>query len=358
MSKEKSDKVTIICSSCSTKETRSRGQRFDKFYKCTHFKGDAGLYRDTGHYPLCRECVREMASNNGQVDVNKFKKILKSFNRPFIRRLYERALLSKKDTIGQYFTFLGNRKYQPMTWKDSDELNDEKPSKIDKLKDEMEIIDEAMEKEENNKITNLVENVDLDKLKEKYGYGYEDEEYILFEKKWKKLIDNYGEKTSFHTENLITYIRFRVKEEMATANGNVKEAKEWGALADKAADNAKINVKQLSKSDISGGVDLICQIFEAVETEVGIIPLLPKLLEQPYDDADIIIWSLINYGRRLEGKPMAQYRDIWNFYDKMLSEYFTQQGFSDKQIEEFKKRRENVFRDLSEIYKEPLYEET
>ena len=95
-----------------------------------------------------------------------------------------------------------------------------------------------------------------------------------------------------------------------------------------------------------------------METEVGIIPLLPKLLEQPYDDADIIIWSLINYGRRLEGKPMVQYRDIWNFYDKMLSEYFTQQGFSEKQIEEFKKRRENVFRDLSEIYKEPLYEET
>lgn len=204
MSKEKSDKVTIICSSCSTKETRSRGQRFDKFYKCTHFKGDAGLYRDTGHYPLCRECVREMASNNGQVDVNKFKKILKSFNRPFIRRLYERALLSKKDTIGQYFTFLGNRKYQPMTWKDSDELNDEKPSKIDKLVEEAdeieenEIIDEAREKE-NLKNTNFEVT---DSMIAFWGGGFQPQDYQFLEEFYFQLDRTYGTDTPIMINNL------------------------------------------------------------------------------------------------------------------------------------------------------------
>ncbi|BDR74180.1 hypothetical protein K144316041_p20190 (plasmid) [Clostridium tetani] len=144
------EKITVTCTNCNAKETRSQGQRFDKFYKCTHFKGDAGLYRRLGHYPLCRECVRKLSSNGeGQINVDKFKKVLKSFNRPFIRRLYQKALLSKKDTIGQYFTSLGNRKYQPMTWKDSNELKDEKPSKIETLKEEIEIVDEVIEGEEN-----------------------------------------------------------------------------------------------------------------------------------------------------------------------------------------------------------------
>ena len=94
-----SEKTTIICSNCGeVKETRSKGQSFDKFYKCTHFKGEAGLYRDSGHYPLCRGCVRQMSSNkDGQINVDKFKKVLKSFNRPFIRRLYEKALLRYED---------------------------------------------------------------------------------------------------------------------------------------------------------------------------------------------------------------------------------------------------------------------
>ncbi len=176
-------------------------------------------------------------------------------------------------------------------------------------------------------------------------------------KKWNKLIDNYGEKTALHTENLITYIRFRVKEEMATAEGDVKSAKDWGALATQAAKDAKLNVSQLSKSDISGGVDVVCQIFEALETEIGVIPLLPKLIEQPYDDADLIIWANINYNRRLEDKPMVQYRDIWDFYDEMLEEYFKQQGYDDNKKKEFKEKRNNVFRDLQQVYKEPLYEE-
>ena len=113
----------------------------------------------------------------------------------------------------------------------------------------------------------------------------------------------------------------------------------------------------MSKSDISGGIDLLPQLFEAVESNVGIIPILPKLKEQPYDDADLIIWCNINYTRRLEDKPRIAYRDIWNFYDEMLQEYFTQQGYKPEQVEIEKKKRNNVFRDLGEIYIEPVYEE-
>lgn len=207
-------------------------------------------------------------------------------------------------------------------------------------------------KKSNNKQFNIT-----DELLDKWGEGYKPEEYQQFEKKWNSLINNYGEKTALHTEGLKVYIRYRVKEEMATAKSDIKSAKEWGVLASKAAQDAKINVSQLSKSDISGGVDLVCQIFEAVESEIGVIPLLPRLLEQPYDDADIIIWCIINYMRRLEEKPRISYRDIWNFYDEMLEEVCKQQGLTEQQTIEFKIKRNNVFRDLEQVYIEPLYKE-
>jgi hypothetical protein len=202
-----------------------------------------------------------------------------------------------------------------------------------------------------------IEDMTHEQLEDKYGVGYTDEEYYCFEKKWRKLADSYGQKTSIHTESLTTYIRFRVKEELATAKGDVAEATKWGQLAEKAQQSGKLNVSQLSKSDISGGVDLLPQLFEAVEDKVGIIPILPKVKEQPYDDADLIIWAIIEYTQRLEGKSRIEYKDIWNFYDDMLIDFYKQKGFTDEQIEEERVKRNAIFRDLSEVYKEPIYDE-
>ena len=42
----------------------------------------------------------------------------------------------------------------------------------------------------------------------------------------------------------------------------------------------------------------------------------------------------------------------------MLEEYYKQQGFNKKQIKEFKEKRNNIFRDLEDIYKEPIYNDT
>lgn len=200
-----------------------------------------------------------------------------------------------------------------------------------------------------------LDNDTLIELTEKWGTGYSKDELIAFERKYNKLIRSYSEKTELHTEALKTYVRYRVKEEIATAKNEWKEAKEWGTLAEKAAAAAKINPYQMSKSDISGGIDVLSQLFEAVESEVGIIPLLPKLLEQPYDDADMIIWCIINYIRRLEDKPPVTYKEVYKFYDNMLNEHYKQLGYNQQQIEEFLKRRNNVFRDMEQIYIEPLY---
>lgn len=274
-------------------------------------------------------------------DLESIKSTLRMVDKPFITHLWESAK-KKKSVLGEYFKLINAKDFRKLTWENSDNKSDE----IEIVNNENEKQTTSHVREDNFVVT--------DALIDKWGYGYEQQEYKLFEHKWDKLINNYGEKTSLHTENLKTYIRFRVKEELATAKGLVKDAKEWGQLASKAAQDAKINVSQLSKSDISGGVDVLAQLAEAIESVESVIGLLPKILEQPYDDADLIIWANVNYMRKLEDKPKVSYREIWNFYDEMLEEHFKSQGYNEEQIEEFKRNRNNVFRDLEEIYIEPL----
>lgn len=301
-----------------------------------------------GVYPFCKDYIKETVyttPDRTHVDTGKFQGLLRQMDAPFLIDVLKDALNAKSDTVGTYFKLINARQNRGQTWEDSRFSNDTDSSPED-------IHTSIISK----KAVDLTSS-ELSGLEDKWGFGYDAEEYILFEKKWTKLIDNYGRKTAMHVEGLKTYIRFRVKEELSTARGDVKEAKEWGNLASKAATDAKINVSQLSKSDISGGVDVLPQLFEAVESKVGIIPQLPKLLEQPYDDADIIIWCNINYIRRLEDKPRVSYREIWDFYDEMLEEHCKQKGMTEQQIEEFKAKRRVPYCDLGEVYTEPVYED-
>lgn len=312
-----------------------------------------------GVLPYCKDFIKKESyksnnKNDNNIDVKNFQNILMQMNIPFLKETYVTALSKNGDVIGQYFRMFNslpqNRGY---TWKNSD-FGEEENIEINNNDYDT---DNTTEDIIVGKTPSELTKQEIDKLEEKWGSGYDINEYVLFEKRWNKLIDNYGRKTAMHVEGLKTYIRFRIKEELATAKGDVKEAKEWGQLASKAATDAKINVSQLSKSDISGGIDVLPQLFEAVESKVGIIAQLPKLLDQPYDDADVIIWTNVNYMRRLEGKSRVSYREIWDFYDEMLEEHCKQQGMSEQNIEEFKKTRRVPYRDLGEVYKEPTYED-
>lgn len=330
----------------------------EKIYYCigcgkSHPRGN--FYKSYTHingvYPFCKDYIKKEAYRDKEtIDVEKFKDILRQADAPYIDSEFQGAVDEKRETVGAYFSRINMLQNRGYTWRHSDFGDDDYESKpIATDKNSENVIVEKNPSELTKK--------DIDELEEKWGFGYELNEYVLFEKKWIKLIDNYGRKTAMHVEGLKTYIRFRVKEELATAKGDVKEAKEWGQLASKAATDAKINVSQLSKSDISGGIDVLPQLFEAVESKVGIIAQLPKVLEQPYDDVDIIIWSNTNYIRRLEGKPRISYREVWDFYDEMLDEHCKQQGMNKSQIEEFKKTRRVPYRDLGKIYIEPVYED-
>lgn len=306
------------------------------------YKSNSPLFSD-GRVNICKKCLNKMIDNN---DINTVYTVLQALDVPFLKNYWDIAKeKNPKNPFGKYITMAnsGINEFKGMRWKNSNYEDVEK------------INEDVLANVEINRFK--IEDMTHEQLENKYGIGYTDEEYYCFEKKWRKLADSYGQKTSIHTESLTNYIRFRVKEELATANGDVTEATKWGALAEKAQQSGKLNVSQLSKSDISGGIDLVPQLFEAVEDEVGIISILPRLKEQPYDDADLIIWAIMEYYQRLEDKPRIEYKDIWNFYDEMLVDFYKQKGYSDEKIKEERNKRNAIFRDLSEVYKEPLYED-
>ena len=144
--------------------------------------------------------------------------------------------------------------------------------------------------------------------------------------KYEKLKLNYSLQTNLHQEALATYVRFKVKEEMATASGNVDEAKKWYDAAQNAASNGKLTPKQLSAADLQKGVNSFSELTLAIEQATDVINILPKYKTQPHDAPDFNIYCYINYARKLKGLPTVEYKDIYKFYDDKMNEYLKQYG--------------------------------
>lgn len=122
-----------------------------------------------------------------------------------------------------------------------------------------------------------------------FGDGFTPVEYKKMYDKYQKLRLNYTLQTNLHQEALATYVRFKVKEEMATAAGDVDEAKKWYDAAQNAADKGKLTPKQLIQADLQGGINSFSELFKAVEQAVDVIPILPQFKYRPNDACDFII---------------------------------------------------------------------
>lgn len=204
------------------------------------------------------------------------------------------------------------------------------------------------EKMKNDKTT--TENMEA-----KWGKGFTTEEYEAMEEEFNKLEKFLGKKTDLHIEALKKYIIYNSKEKLALAEGkDLKEVKEWSALADKAAENAQLKIKQLT-GDFGDGVDSFSQLAETVEEYYSAIPTLPKARKMPYDDMDFLIWQIVNYIRRLEGKPETTYEEVYSFYDEELTKKMRDSGMTDEEINLAKEQRNAIFKDLSDAYQEPLW---
>lgn len=261
-------------------------------------------FSSDGKTDFCKSCLTKNLDYN---NVETVLDILRIMDIPFIEETYLKVLEKYPNTaLGNYLRQLnGMRQLIDKHYSDSIFKDDKPKTNIKSTSVEEEIKSEEILEYENF-----------------WGEGYKLKDYQLFQKKYNLLADDYGaNKSSMHQEALQTYCILKSKQEMALISGNIKEAKEYGTLATKAAEGAKITPKQLTAKDLQDGLTTFSQLSLLVEENKDAISILPKMRETPQDKADFILFCYINYIRKLKGLPKVEYQEIWKFYDDRVNEY-------------------------------------
>ena len=320
------------------------------------------MYSLDRRVPICKECCKNSCLDvDGSINMDKLKVLLRNIDKPLYYDMLSSAEQSVKkensyisleevefhgyDILTKYFTIIAAKQDRAKSYGDS-EKEGFTHTNSNRSKAEMQEIEyKYVTQQTKSKSEYNLGNFEVtDEIKSLFGYGYDDIEYKKMYDKYEKLKLNYSLQTNLHQEALATYVRFKEKEEDATAEGKVDEAKKWYDAAQNAAEKAKLTPKQLTQADLQGGINSFSEIFKAVEQAVDVIPILPQFKYRPNDALDFNIWCYINYARDLQGLPQCSYEDVYKFYDKKKAEYLEQYGdpygiFDDEPTE---KNRENV----------------
>lgn len=285
---------------------------------------------------ICKECIKTGSLNmDGTLDIERFKKMLMFIDRPFIPDVLdktfgeiERSQNTAKptnDIIGIYMKNISSLpQYSKMSFLESMRYLESKPYTSPTISTTEK---RALGKEVEEVFVSKIDDFELTpEIVDRFGDGYTNSQYYKMQRKYDKLKQNYQLTTNLHEEALATYVRFKVKEEEATAAGDVSSADKWNRAAQDAAEKAKLTPKQLTQADLQGGITAISEISKAVEEAVDIIEILPRFKYAPNDAPDFIIWCYINFCRRLRGLPEVDYEEVYSFYDKKKEEYIAQYG--------------------------------
>lgn len=304
-------------------------KKVNQFYKASNPSTSSdGIYVN-----VCKNCIKKESINpDGTLNVEKFKNMLMLMDKAYVPSIIDSAILEsntaiktgkgRKDVIGNYIKALNLSQNKLSFLESMAILNNGASITSNKVTPTMY---RNQEKEEIY-VRQVDDFVVTDEVLELFGEGYTKNDYRLMKQKFDKIKQNYSLQTNLHEEALATYVRFKVKEEQATAAGNVGEADKWNKAAQEAADKAKLTPKQLSQSDLQGGLSSVGEIAKAVEQATDIIEILPRFKFQPNDAVDFTIWCYINYARKLNGLPCVDYSDIYKFYDDKKREYIEQYG--------------------------------
>lgn len=328
--------------------------------KISDFYSSKNPLHHDGYVPWCKECIISTSiGNTGEIDEEKFKAVLRQIDKPYYKDVMQSAVnqFNKENSyipdenikfhgeklIGLYFKNINTlRQIMAKSYGDSEKEGFvRKPGTRAHIENPTAPDMHQTPPYHNNEADDFPIT---EEMRELFGDGFKPAEYKKMSEKYEKLKLNYSLQTNLHQEALATYVRFKVKEEIATAEGKVDDAKKWYDAAQNAADKAKLTPKQLTQADLQGGINSFSEIFKAVEQAVDVIPILPQFKYRPNDALDFNIWCYINYARELQGLPQCEYEDVYKFYDKKKQEYLDQYGdpygiFDDDPSE---KNRENV----------------
>lgn len=154
------------------------------------------------------------------------------------------------------------------------------------------------------------------KMIEKWNEGHPIELYSQFDKFYNEIAPVYDVDNPLRKMYLIQFIKNTVLSDYYLSKGEIKKAQDYGKMAKDTADAGQLSPKEFSKIS-SGGLSSVSEIIKLVEQEVDIVSVMPQYQQQPKDKLDFVIWCFINYLRRLEDLPEVEYKDLWEFYNKM-----------------------------------------
>ena len=316
------------------------------------YKSASPMFSVDGCVPVCITCVKNyIVNDDGTINKKKLKVMLQRLDKPLyyddLDAAYnqykkehgylpdEEIAKQGKDIIALYFKNINSlRQNKNKSFHDS-EVDDFVHQNSNTVKADRE---KLLEKYGDDIAEEIVEEVEpkikLDSNNYKatdedirlFGEGYTNSEYRKMRNKYEKLKLNYSLQTNIHQEALATYVRFKVKEEDATARGDVDEAKKWYDAAQNAATSGKLTPKALSAADLQKGMNSVCELVKAVEQATDVVKILPQFKYRPNDSVDFTIMCYINYERKLNGQPEVPYEEVYSFYDKKVQEYVKQNG--------------------------------
>ncbi|RPK23990.1 hypothetical protein [Paenibacillus xylanexedens] len=252
----------------------------------------------TKYYPLCKKCIKKYLNGDEHTKEKRVQTILQQLNRPWIHDQWEK----NNCDWGRYMRHVSSLNNGHMTFIDSE---------FETLKQ----VDMPSDKSSTN-----------DELVDKWGLGHQPDEYIAFEKKFDFLKRDYALRNSMHEEALKKYCRYAAKEEFAVVNNDFKGIEMWSKLANKAAEDAKINPKQFTKADLTDGIDSFGEMSRAVEKAVDVVEILPRFIQRANDKVDFTIWCYVNYERDLHGLPLVDYKEIYKFIEEREKAYDEEVG--------------------------------
>lgn len=307
-------------------------KRFSNFFQISNPQASS----DGKFSNVCKACVkRESLNSDGSLNLEGFKKMLQLMDRAYVSSILESAISEtnqaietnkgRRDLIGNYIKNLNLSQYskisflQSMTMNDSGVFSNTITSTSQRASHGSDDDDEVY-------VSQIDDFEVTPEMVDKFGEGYPKKMYRLMDKKYKKLEKNYNMKTAMHEEALATYVSRKVREEIATAKGNVVDADKWSKAAAQAAVDGKLTPKQLTETDLQGGLANFSDIFRAVEEAKERIKIFPEFKYRPIDAADFIIFSYVNCERNLNNLPEVSYSDIYKFYDEKKKEYIDQYG--------------------------------
>lgn len=273
-----------------TGTTPANQQKGKKVCTCCHHEkrlvdgfyiSKSPLFSIDGRLPVCKDCIADMCvdSDTGEINEVELNKCLRKFDKPYYKNdlmsAYEQferehAFIDKenikkygRDIIKLYFKNISMRQCINKSYEDSEKDGfihqntntvKSKIKKIDTIFADVNNPSLVIEDNENNECKNptsafqkkeepvILANDDNFKVTPEiidlFGEGYTTSMYKKMQEKYDKLKINYTLQTNIHQEALATYVRFKVQEELATARGDVTEAKKWYDAAQSSAQDA------------------------------------------------------------------------------------------------------------------------